>query len=214
MPVGIFYPLRGTEAPEGPDLFPNLPGIMWQTEKIPNFNTSIQPAFSGIETRVGYMALPRWTWKLKYDCLRSSPVEQEQQALLGFFLAHLGAQSNFLYEDLSDNYVSGQLIGQGDGVSTDFQLVRSFQNIFTEPIFEINDQPTMYLDGVASAAWQLLPKGIVRFNAAPAAGAVITADFYYFFRVRFNADQTSFRNLWLGMWDNQDLELISVLGES
>ena len=215
MPVGIWYPARGTESGiTDPDLFPNLPGLVWTVKKVPIWKTEIQESHGGLETRVEAWSYPRWRWTLEYEVLRSDTLSQELQALAGYFLYHRGASRSFLLEDRADNYAEGVLLGTGDGATRAFQLVRSMQNMYYEPITEVNGDPTIYLDGEEVASgWSVGAGGILTFGTAPADEVEITADFYFFFRVRFADDEAELENFMWNLWNAKKVDLISVKGE-
>lgn len=54
------------------------------------------------------------------------------------------------------------------------------------------------------------PNGQISFVTAPAAGVAITADFSYYFRVRFKNDLQEFENFLQNLWSAKTVELRSV----
>jgi hypothetical protein len=107
-------------------VFPTLPGLMWGVSKTPQWTTKIQKAVSGKEFRSAWMSAPLYTFRLSYEVLREGSAFQELQQLAAFFNNVRGSFDSFLYSDPADNAVTAQQFGTGNGVATQFQLVRSY----------------------------------------------------------------------------------------
>jgi uncharacterized protein (TIGR02217 family) len=209
-------------------IFPTLPGLGWSVSKAPRFATRIQRAVSGRELRVVDQPNPIWTWTLTYSMLRdehdtraaSGPGAgyDELRTLMGFFLQQQGAFQPFLFDDPSDDTVSAQAIGTGDGGTTVFQLVRSMGvglpgGGFAEPITAPNAVSAIYFDGIVQSAsgYSVDPTtGLMTFTTPPPAGQIITADFTYYFRVRFGDDTADFENFLYQLWALKQVKLQSV----
>jgi uncharacterized protein (TIGR02217 family) len=209
-------------------IFPTLPGLGWSVRKTPRFQTRIQRAISGRELRVLDQPNPIWSWTLTYSMLRDAHDTRgsggpgvgydELRTLMGFFLQQQGALTPFLYDDASDDSVSGQLIGTGDGGTSVFQLVRSMGVAlpgggFAEPITAPNTVSAIYFDGIVQTAsgYSIDPAtGLVTFVNPPPAGQVVTADFTYFFRVRFSDDSADFENFLYQLWSLKQVKFQSV----
>jgi uncharacterized protein (TIGR02217 family) len=111
----------------------------------------------------------------------------ELRTLAGFFLQQQGAFQPFLFDDPTDHAVTAELLGAGDSSATAFQLVRTMGG-FAEPITAPNLVSALYFDGVLQPASNYsvdAATGLVTFTTPPPAGHAITADFTYYFRVRF-----------------------------
>lgn len=201
--------------------FPVLPGLAWSVTKTPAFKTRIQKSISGRERRAQDQILPIWTWTLKYDFLRDQVAEgyNELRELMGFHARQAGAFIPFLYTDPTDNSVLGQLLGTGNASTTAFQLVRTLDPAlpgggWPEPITNPAAVTAVYLNGVVQASSSYSTDdstGILTFTAAPASGAVVTADFSYAFQVRFSDDAAGFENFMLNLWRLKQVKLVSVL---
>ena len=192
-------------------LFPLLPGLDWDVIKTPIFSTDVQTSVSGKETRNANWLYPKYKWQLNYNFLRAD-ANQELQTLIGFYNARLGQFDPFLFNDTftPDNAVTGQQVSTGDGVTTVFQLIRTFGG-FTEPVTAPNLVSAVSLNGTATTGYSVDPAtGLVTFAVAPAAGAVITADFTYYWRVRFLADSYDFDYFLYQLWSLKQLEFQSV----
>src|SRR5579862_8753295 len=200
-------------------IFPALPGLGWSVTKAPRFATRVQRAISGRELRVLDQPYPIWSWTLTYALLRDKWDARgtgglgagfdELRTLAGFFLAQQGALQAFLFDDPSDDAVTGQIIGTGDAATASFQLVRTMGG-FAEPITAPNTVAALYFDGVAQSPslYAVDPaSGLVTFVAPPPAGQVVTADFTYWFRVRFADDTAEFENFMYQLWQLKQIKL-------
>ena len=193
-------------------VFPVLPGLKFDITKSPEFSTLIQKSTSGFETAVTFWSYPIWHFALAYEFLRDDATYNELKTLLGFFLQRKGSFERFLYSDPSDNKVTAQGIGSGDGHATQFQLVRSFGG-FDEPMYFINGAPVIYLNGSKMlSGWSVDSYGMITFTSAPAIGALITADFSFYYRVRFDKDLQEYNEFMYQLWELQTCELTSVKG--
>jgi uncharacterized protein (TIGR02217 family) len=209
-------------------IFPTLPGLGWSVSKAPRFATRIQRAVSGRELRVVDQPNPIWTWTLTYSMLRDEHDTRaasgpgvgydELRTLMGFFLQQQGAFQPFLFDDPTDDTVSAQAIGTGNGSTTVFQLVRSMGVAlpgggFAEAVTAPNAVSAIYFDGIVQIAsgYSIDPTtGLVTFTTPPPAAQLITADFTYYFRVRFADDTADFENFLYQLWALKQVKLQSV----
>ena len=206
-------------------IFPVLPGLGWSVSKSPRFATRIQKAVSGRELRVLDQPNPIWLWTLTYDMLRDRHDSRgpngvgglgagfdELRSLMGFFLQQQGAFQPFLFDDPTDDSVTGQPIGTGDASTVQFQLVRTM-NGFAEQVTAPNVVGAIYFNGVrqSAATYSTDPNtGLVTFTTPPPSGEAITADFTYYFRVRFADDTAEFENFMLQLWRLKQIKLQSA----
>ena len=85
---------------------------------------------------------------------------------------------------------------------------------FAEPIVAPNLVSNVYLNGVVQSPSSYsvdASNGILTFAAAPGSGVVVTADFSYYFRVRFADDAASFENFMYQLWRLKQIKFISIL---
>jgi uncharacterized protein (TIGR02217 family) len=201
-------------------IFPALPGLAWSVTKSPTFQTRIQRAVSGRELRALDYPYPLWQFNLVFDFLRDNPAAglDELRTLMGFFMLCQGAFGTFLFQDPSDDRVSGQQIGTGDTLRTVFQLQRTMGETlpgggFLEPILAPNVVSAVYFNGIIQdpAGYSVdSMTGLVTFNTAPGSGLIITADYSYYFRCRFVDDSYAFENFMFRLWQLKKLTFISV----
>jgi len=203
-------------------IFPSLPGLGWSVTKSPRFATRIQRAVNGRELRALDQPYPIWNWTLTYPLLRDrndarSPNGpgigyDELRTLAGFFLQQQGALQPFLFDDPTDDRVTAGVLGAGDNSTAIFRLVRAMGG-FAEPITAPNLVSAIYFNGVAQPAsnYSVDPAtGLVTFTTPPPSGQAITADFTYFFRVRFADDTAEFENFMIQLWQARQIKLQSV----
>lgn len=123
-------------------------------------------------------------------------------ALIAFFEARRGRLHGFRFRDPIDNRSCApsqvpaaldQVIGTGDGVATDFQLVKSYASGAESWVRRIakpvEGTVIVAVDGVEAAVSVDHATGLVSFAAPPAAGAEITAGFAFDCPVRFDTDR-------------------------
>ena len=144
-----------------PPFFPALPGQGWSARKKPTFATLVASHVSGREVRDALYVNPIWQFELTFDGLASDATSypglgaQSLQALMGLFLQCQGQWGTFLYVDPSDNAVSGQALGVGDGTTTTFTLARSLGG-FLEPVGWVTNVSQVSVGGAAeSSGWSL-----------------------------------------------------------
>lgn len=122
--------------------------------------------------------------------------------LIAFFEARRGRLHGFRFRDPIDNrscapsQVPGlldQVIGTGDGVVTQFQLVKRYASggeSWTRTIAKpVEGTVVVAVDGVGTAIVVDYETGLVSFAAPPALGAEITAGFAFDCAVRFDTDR-------------------------
>lgn len=190
-------------------VFPDLPGIEIRATKAPEWSTAIQRTVSGKELRAANWSYPKWHFTVGYEVLRAA-AEAELQTMVGFFNQRQGSFDSFLFADPDDSAVADQLFGYGDGVTTQYQLVRSLGG-FVEPVRAISGTPTIKVNGVASGAGFGVnaATGLLTFTAPPADGAVLTWTGGFYFRVRFARDSADFERFLHDLWQLKKLEMVS-----
>lgn len=199
-------------------LFPKLIGETWPVVKRPVFSTIVQNTASGREVRVANWSAPRFEWEIPYSWLSQAQAQADFQTLFGFVCARYGSFDSFLFDDVTDNNVTGQIIGTGNGSTTSFQLVRTM-GTSTVPVYDVNgiaasyppgNAPPrhVYVNGSSVGGWTINSSGLLTFSAAPT--GQITADFAFFWRVRFKEDQYDFSNFASQFWEAKKITLQQV----
>lgn len=200
-------------------VLPNIKGKGFDIIRTVIWNNTIQQTVSGKEVRVNNgWTYPKYQWDVTYNFLRSDNDNNEFQTLLSFYNTMRGNYDSFLYNDSDDNNVINQNIGSGNGVTTSFQLVKSFGS-FVEPIYAPNNVTNVYVNGViisniywTISNWGSSDAGLLKFvnSYVPANNSSITVDFSYYFPCRFSDDKVSFNNFMSQLWDCKKLSFVSI----
>lgn len=204
---------------------PTLAGLGWSVTREQLWQSTKAVSISGKETAVSNWSYPRYRWTILYNVLRQGTVSgatwDEMEQLFGFINARQGGFDSWLYKDTADNAVTGQAIGSGDGATAAFQLIRAFGS-FVEPILAPDLAATLnvYLGGVlqSGSAYTVTPwettssngPGKIVFNTAPGAGVAITADFSWYWPVRFDSDTASFEEMLAGLTQIKNIKFTSI----
>lgn len=188
-------------------VFPSLIGLKYDRKKSPAFSTQIKQSINGYEARTANMAFPIWKFDLQFEFLRENATQNELKVLAGFYLQVKGAFDTWLYSDPSDNTVTSQVIGVGDGSTKEFQLIRSYGGFVD--IVQAPNEITVTVNGVTTTAYTE-DKGVIKFNTAPAAGASIAYSGTFYFPCRFEEDNMEFNNFMYQLWEAKKVAFRSV----
>ncbi|WP_338847896.1 DUF2460 domain-containing protein [Massilia sp. W12] len=190
-------------------VFPDLPGIDWQTSFRPRFKTQIKTAASGQEFRAAVMANPLYNITLHAEFLSATSADRHWQTLLGFFNGRQGAFEAFNFWFDQDGAVIDQpLIVSADRRTA--QLQRTL-GVASEPVQNVKQIDALKLNGSAAPAWGVSETGLIAFNAPLPAGN-LTWSGSYFYRCRFANDDAELDRLGANWWQCKKIELIGTLG--
>jgi len=163
--------------------------------------TEITTLVSGHEQRNTSQAFSR----RRYDAGVGVKSVEDMQMLINFYEARFGELYAFRFRDPLDHnsaitgksiIATDQVIGTGDGVQTEFQLVKTYgdsaaqsQRLITKPI---GASIVAALDGNETTAFSVdVLTGIVALNTPPASGVLVTAGYEFDVPVRFATDHLS-----------------------
>jgi uncharacterized protein (TIGR02217 family) len=186
----------------------------------PTRKTEIVTLGSGYEERNAVWANSR----RHYDVGYGVKTLDDLHAAIAFFEARLGRLYGFRFKDFSD-YKScapgvtatalDQPFGTGDGVTTEFQLVKTYssgpadwQRIIKKPV---SGTVIAAVDGVTTAVTSDTTTGLVTFASPPASGAVLTAGFEFDVPVRFDNDALSINLATFNAGEIPSIPLVEVL---
>lgn len=167
----------------------------------PAFSTTVQETTGGREQRQRNWSAPRHRWNVGTG-LRDEAGVQE---LIAFFWARAGRAHTFRFKAWDDFQAVASPLGAGDGARTDFQLVKVYASGPAEAVRRLTrpvaSTVRVRVNGVP-AAFALLPLGVVRLQAPPAAGAAVAADCEFDVPVRFDTDELgiNMREVDMGSW--------------
>lgn len=219
--VFVEYVVSVPEYPMIPTIvFPDIsafPGIGWSIHRRPTNSTRISTAASGREVRTPLYATPLYEFEMIYDVLNSdaanfqAALAQSLQLIMGFFLSCQGQYAAFLFTDPDFNTAKGASCGTGDGSTLVFPLMRQI-GPYSEQVQAANVVSQIYFNGVAqsSAGWSVQNGNQIQFASAPPSGALITADFTYYFVCRFIDDVHDYEEFMYKLHTLQSLKIRSV----
>lgn len=188
-------------------VLPNFNGF--SVHKRPTFETTVRSPPSGREVTRFQMPVPLWEFELTYEVLRDQSQNQVKTFLSGFtefeslsqvFVALGGQFARFYYNDLTDNSRTGQAIGVGNGTNVSFRMMRTIFSgpyAYTQPVGAVNvgASVNVYINGSLQSGstygFDSTNRFLV-FNTAPTLGAVVTADFAFYYYCRFIDDKLEF----------------------
>lgn len=167
----------------------------------PGFSTAVVTTAAGFEQRNADWADAR----MRYDAGPGVRSEADIETLIAFFRARRGAARAFRFRDPFDDSSNGmtgapgagdQLLGEGDGVATRFQLVKRYgegeEALVRRITRPVSGSVAVTVAGVAVVTgWSLDDGGGVVFDVAPTDGVEVTAGFQFDVPVRFEEDRLS-----------------------
>lgn len=182
--------------------------------------TDIVSYDSGKEQRNQILEQPLRTWELPYSVLKTTP----RSNLIELFRRAKGQYTIFLFKDPYD-YQCGltECIITAIAAQVDFQLIKTYYPATAETWDENKTRiqpsteyvPIVKVDGVAKTEGADFTldddTGIVTFGVAPGAAKVITADYQFYYPVRFGLDDYNERTLFHNLWDMGSLSLVEVI---
>ena len=186
----------------------------------PGFSTRIVTTISGHETRNSDWSDAR----LEFDVGPGIRSEEELRVLIAFFRARRGAAKSFRFRDPYDHSSrdmvgeptsTDQLLGQGDGQQTQYQLVKNYgdpagemqQRWITRPD---PDSLQIAIDEQLTGDWSLGATGIVTLGTPPAEGSDVTAGFLFDVPVRFASDRLQVNHATFLAGDIPEVLLVEV----
>ena len=195
-------------------------GIGRQASVTPAFSTQTVESVSGHERRSSDWADAR----LSFDAGPGVRSEADLVTLIDFFRARRGAARGFRFTDPFDNQsaplgqavsATDQSLGVGDGVISQFRLARYYgggaeaqQRLITRPVagtIRIASNGIELMTG-----WQHLGGGVIAFDSAPVAGAILTAGFRFDVPVRFAEDRLEINRETFAAGDAPSVPLVEI----
>jgi uncharacterized protein (TIGR02217 family) len=174
-------------------VFPSLPGLAWSIKRSAELNTIKHEAISGKNIRIANWTYPKYHYEVPLNFLRSAAAYQEWQTLEGFYNSVNGPAGLWAYDDSNDDTATNEGLGEGDGTTTAFQLVRAFGGQ-AGPVFLVNGTPTITVGGTPTTAFSVSAYGVVSFTAAPAAGALVAWSGNFYMPCQFDDDKLDVEN--------------------
>lgn len=153
----------------------------YSSAKRQKWKTEVYESGSGRYRSLTNQLYPKWSISVLLQPL----TDAESRTLHGFVAARKGGYEPFLWLDPEDNHETGiQLAKVSSGV---YQALIKMGD-YVEPA-EYIENVKVYIGGTLQASnTYSVSNGYVTFSTAPASNAVITADYDYYWKVRFDDD--------------------------
>jgi uncharacterized protein (TIGR02217 family) len=188
----------------------------------PGRRTEIVTLGSGHEERNAVWAGSR----RRYDVGSGVRTLDDLAAVIAFFEARAGRLTGFRFKDFADckscrpggvPAATDQVLGLGDGAARVFQLRKAYADTAAAYVRDIVKpvvgSVAVALDGVAldGGFGVDATTGLVTFEAAPAAGAALTAGFLFDTPVRFDTDTLSVNLASIALGEVASIPLVEIL---
>ena len=178
----------------------------------PEYATDIVASVGGYEQR-------NINWqqaRARYNVAHGVKTKAQLDALIAFFRARKGRAHGFRFKDWTDFQAVNETLGTGNGVQTQFQLVKRYvsgsvtdMRTIVKPVVgtvQVFRNAVLQTTGVSVNS----ATGMVTFVTAPTAGQVVTASFQFDVPVRFDTDTLSASLDAYGIHSWQDISLVEV----
>jgi uncharacterized protein (TIGR02217 family) len=163
----------------------------------PGFKTEVFEGYGGIEQRGQIWSRAR----ARYNAQHGIRNTEDMDLVRAFFYATRGRAVGFRYKDHADYELTSELIGTGDGVTLDFNIIKTYgtTNAYVRRIFKpvdgtisvtVGGAPVTFGTPAANRVSCDLTTGILTFGASviPAAAAAIRVTCEFDVPVRFDTD--------------------------
>lgn len=183
----------------------------------PGFNTTVTPLQSGKEQRNINWAQQRSVYDISYGI----GTVQLYQDITKFFYIRRGKAYGFRFKDWADYQITAGVIGTGNGVETDFQIVKVYSDdggSYTRIIYKpVASTVQVYLNGVLQTLTTHYTldanTGIVTFVTPPSNGVVVTVTCEFDVPVRFDTDTLQTTMQWVEAGQVQSIPLVELRPE-
>ena len=166
------------------------PGYGW--EGGPEFQTRIITLLNGRERRNADWAQPRHRYSAPFLNISRDAFREIKR----MFLVCQGQLHAFRFRDELDYQAQDEQFGVGDGTTTRFQLSKvSFVDevAYSRNVYALTVPPSVEVNGAGVSALEAdMDRGVIEFDVAPAAGALLTWSGEFDIWVRFSQDYLPF----------------------
>lgn len=188
------------------------PDISYGSSGGPEYTTDLVITTSGHEQRNVNWAQAR----LRYNVAKGVKNATQLASLIAFFRARKGRAYGFRFKDWSDFRGEGEVLGTGNAVQMQFQLVKRYLSggvqetrAITKPVsgtVQVYKNAVLQTTGVSVNH----DTGVVTFAAAPASGHVVAANFEFDVPMRFDTDRLEATLDSYGTHSWNDIPLVEV----
>ena len=181
--------------------FPNITSLGWKSYKAQKWETKVKTSGSGKVRTMTTWNYPQYTITTEFEVL----TPEQYKELMGFYSQVKGGTIPFLWLDPEDNTEKGIRLGVGSDGS--WQAVRKFGD-YLEPVYHVENLK-LYANGSPIRA--VSDKGVIRLAAGQtvAPNSVITADYTYYWLVRFSGDMTA-EYVYTNVYKSKSFKLVTT----
>jgi len=175
----------------------------YSSSKKQKWNTEIYESGSGRYRSLTNQLYPKWEIRVLLQPL----TDAEARALHGFVAARKGGYEPFYWKDPEDFHESG--IALARVASAKYQAVMKMGD-YVEPV-EYIENVKVYVGGTLQAASSYsVSNGIITFGTDPGSNAVVTADYDYYWKVRFDDDGMGVEHIFDNINRSDRFKLVTV----
>ncbi len=157
----------------------------------PRYSTDSVQADGGWIVRNERWAYPLFTFE--FDLMPGVEEDAERlEAIQDMFHVAGGSAGSFLFRDWKDYEAVDQVLGVGDGLTTQFQLYRNYTrgNLTRRRLITRPDEATIVMRaGGLVVPFTYLDKGMIDLDDPPGVDVVVAADFEFDLLVHFADDE-------------------------
>jgi uncharacterized protein (TIGR02217 family) len=186
--------------------------ISFKAKGGPEFKTDIVALSSGHEKRNIAWQIGRAKYELNYKDIS----KKQSDDVLEFFMARRGQAYGFRFKDWNDYEAKNEIIGTGNGVKTQFQLVKNYgedaykyQRKICKPV---GSSVLLFVGSTQQSGNFSVndTNGIITFSVPPQNNLTIKASFQFDVPVRFNSDFLDTETESFGKNSFKKIELIEI----
>lgn len=195
------------------EVFPDLIGQSIEVSMTPEFDNRTAVSVSGKEVSTAFREFPVWKLEVSFGYLPNSDVKPHLSRIQGFFLRMRGNFSPFLFRVPEQDYANNVLLGEGDGETVEFTLLRDTDG-FLEPVGSVDPEcvPEMLLDNVLVPSSGFSVSGTtVTFVTPPGEGVQVRGNYKYLFLCKFEESSTKFDRFMWQLWEAKSVSLRSLI---
>lgn len=183
---------------------PILP-VKWGSKKNPVWETVVKKSGSGKRRTMTNQSYP--LWEIEVDLVGLN--EDQREEITAFLYSVKGQLEPFLWWDYEDHQETKILLGIGQGSVTDWQLVRRYKTVYTEPVTDlVANTLSVYINNVLVTNYSLLSNGLIRFTTPPVGN--ITASFEYYWRMALDDDDVGWEHVFNNISEVKNFKMVSV----
>ncbi|MDR1494460.1 MAG: DUF2460 domain-containing protein [Rickettsiales bacterium] len=178
------------------------------------FDTNVLMSKNGKEYRV-----PNRKCRMVYDIVGDLRTENDIDRIMNLFRLVRGRSIGFRYKDWLDFHVEKQILARADGISTDFQLLKTYPNpvdgalsYLREITKPVEDTVKVYINDEETDQFEVnYSSGKISTALMPDKNALVKASFDFDVPVRFDTDRLEIRMQDRSAGEIGNLRLVEIM---